>query len=204
MDIWKEAPEGATHFNPVDSEFMRIENNQWVAWIEGEWEWVIPVGEMLSKIIKRPQAEQPVYETEAAKADRELGKELKVYPAAEAQDKPQEWKDGLPPVGVECEMMYLLPQYERTESFEKVLVKSYYEGQVWFQNTDNLEVVVPLSECEFRPIKSQAEKEREEFALEMCKDSGMFGYGENLTAQDAREIYDWLKSTGRLDTKGDV
>lgn len=165
------------------------------------------VEEFAIGLAKSAQAEQLVYETEAAKADRELGKELKVYPAAE-QDKPQEWNvEGLPPVGythlqVETPIGWLYGEF--TVVAHVILIDE--DGAEWNAAIlcDDKGIAKPFSVSELKPIKSQAEKEREEFALEMCKDSGMFGYGENLTAQDAREIYDWLKSTGRLDTKGDV
>lgn len=121
-----------------------------------------------------------------------------------AQDKPQEWNgEGLPPRDAKIEV-YGGAYGSNEMRWKESVVYAIIDGRVLAESTSHSGEYVLYTHKEIRPIKSQAEKEREEFALEMCKDSGMFGYGENLTAQDAREIYDWLKSTGRLDTKGDV
>lgn len=59
---------------------------------------------------------------------------------------------------------------------------------------------------DLRPIETQSqieEREREEFTLKMVKDCIDYNFGDNLTARDARQIYDWLKSTDQLKDKSD-
>ena len=65
------------------------------------------------------------------------------------------WK---PESGSECYVHIGNPCSGSKTDFNKVLVKAFYEGQVWMQTTDNVEAVVPVSDCIFKPIEKVSGK----------------------------------------------
>ena len=184
MDIWKEAPEGATHYNPVSNEFMRIENKQWVVWAEGEWEWVIPSVKQRSKIIKRPPADETGIPT--------------------AQDNPQEWSgEGYPPVNT----LIKVRLKSSGSSWHQEIAYIDGDSVVFYENTTHTGTWhADTSDYEFLPLKTPeqlaAEKEREEW----IKQAAYHAYSCSEAVDDDffGGIYDWLKSEGSLDAKGDV
>ncbi len=75
----------------------------------------------------------------------------------------QEWVDGLPPVGCECELAVVTPKI--------VIVVGYtLEGMVIYQNKNGLSNDVKVNNKEnFRAIKTQEQKDRDEAQIKIEK-----------------------------------
>ena len=75
----------------------------------------------------------------------------------------EEWSGvGLPPVGCICEGLWLEPPDGGGRDFESVHIKAYFGSQVWFESQSLDEVVCEIRDCEFRPIRTQAQRERDD------------------------------------------
>ena len=74
-----------------------------------------------------------------------------------------EWDGaGRPPVGCICEAVWLEPPDGGGIDFESVHIKAYFGSQVWFDSQSLDDVVCEIRDGEFRPIRTQAQREREE------------------------------------------
>ena len=92
----------------------------------------------------------------------------------------------LPEVGEECMVRYLVEPDGGSPDLEKVRFKASFLGQVWFQDTANFEIVLPMNACEFRPIKTPEQIAAEERDFFVDKVSNM----------DSHSIYNWLMQSG--------
>ena len=118
--------------------------------------------------------------------------------ASSEMEHATEWVDGLPPLRTLVEVFLKngnrwFPAKANAYSNDYVVLES--SGKEW---------AALKSDYEFRPIQLK-QTERENFALEMVKASKDYSFGENLTAEDARQIYDWLSSdrADRLNKDGE-
>ena len=128
------APEGATHYDPedMDAPWMMETTRNWMFYWGSKKEWV--------------------EHAQKAMLTRILAR-LVIRP-----DAPEEWDGtGLPPVGTECEVVIgaLKP---RTVCF--VGIKS--SGSVVIETVDGELKSYHRSQVNFRPIRSQAQRERED------------------------------------------
>ncbi|MDH1171399.1 hypothetical protein [Pantoea agglomerans] len=89
------------------------------------------------------------------------------YETALAASCPTSWNgEGLPPAGFECEYAFI-GKYR--ESFSRGMVISYGESNVFMQHwPSNNEFIQPLDKIKFRPIRTEAERKRDEFAKSLC------------------------------------
>lgn len=89
------------------------------------------------------------------------------YEAAIAASNPNSWNgEGMPPVGCECEYAFI-GKYR--ESFYRGMVIAYGESNVFMQHwASNNEFIQPLDKIKFRPIRTEAEPKRDEFAKSLC------------------------------------
>ena len=73
----------------------------------------------------------------------------------------------MPPVGCECEAVWLDLPDGGDRDFTKVLIKSYYDygggfKRVWFGvMPEDEDVCRSAAQCEFRPLRTQAERDRD-------------------------------------------
>lgn len=80
----------------------------------------------------------------------------------------QEWADGLPPIGCECQATWLELPDGGGNDFCDVIIKGYFGGEVWLSKVngvDGYSEVVKITDCEFRKPKTQEEKDREALIL---------------------------------------
>lgn len=114
---------------------------------------------------------------EAAKADDEA--ELN---ECIGQDVAPVWSgEGLPPVGLDVEYKFPKANYRNDFSLGKVL--AYGNQQVFMEHwSSKNEFIQPLDNIEFRPIRSEADKKREEAIMSIAKAGGAapFKYGEKF------------------------
>ena len=89
------------------------------------------------------------------------------------QTREVEWVNGLPPVGVECEVRFRTDG-DWTDWFSKGKFKAGYDSKIWFSHEFG-DCVYPAHDIEFRKPETEAERiEREELARkamitnEMC------------------------------------
>lgn len=101
------------------------------------------------------------------------------YEAALAASKPEWDGEGLPPVGVECEARYRHSSVAEWVFFRCVAV----DCEVAFGWTGKKPVTLLKDNFEFRPIRSEADKKRENGVLSLAKAAGAmpFRYGETLS-----------------------
>lgn len=83
-----------------------------------------------------------------------------------AEDAALEWNGtGLPPVGAECEAVWLEDPDGGSREYEPVFIKGYFGSrsgaQVWFTTREGEDLVVRVGNCSFRPIRSPEEVEQE-------------------------------------------
>lgn len=109
------------------------------------------------------------------------------YEAALAASK-NEWNgSGLPPVGFECEMQ------DSVGEFIPVDIIVNHDGFAFGRNYDRHAVYFSDKRCEFRPLRSEADKKREIGVLSLARADpavGIFEYGEKMS--DGRLIgYAW-------------
>ena len=82
-----------------------------------------------------------------------------------AEDAALEWSGtGEPPVGAECEVVWLELPDGGGRDFEPALIKGYFDAlpgrQVWFSTGEGEDFVHLLANVDFRPIRTQAQIER--------------------------------------------
>ena len=145
---WDEvAPEGATHYDPEDmgDPWMRELESNWMFYWESKRGWVRYLQKaMLARIVAR----------------------LVIRPDAQ-----EEWTGtGRPPVGCICEAVWLEPPDGGGRDFESVHIKAYFGSQVWFESQSLDEVVCEIRDCEFRPIRTQAQRERDDLLTSIIED----------------------------------
>jgi hypothetical protein len=71
-----------------------------------------------------------------------------------------------PVVGKECEAAWLELPDGGSNDFRRVMIKGYFGDEVWFSKVngvDRYDEVLRVTNCTFRPIKTQQEKDREAF-----------------------------------------
>lgn len=129
---------------------------------------------------------EPVFETEAAKADRELGKELKVYSEpAPVEPEQSEWKDGLPPEG---ERIHWVSDKHGSTVITKVVAYNDDRSSVWLEG----EAIVSTDEkWRFEPI--QPEVSEREWLMDSLMAYRLWDGHPPSICQMSR-FYDWLKS----------
>ena len=69
---------------------------------------------------------------------------------------------GFPPVGTVCEAVWLEVPDGGHRDFEGVIIKGYYKKQVWFCTTSGEDITHLTESVDFRPIRTQAQRERED------------------------------------------
>ena len=72
---------------------------------------------------------------------------------------------GFPPVGTVCEAVWLEVPDGGHRDFEGVIIKGYYKKQVWFCTTSGEDITHLTKNVDFRPIRTQAQREREELII---------------------------------------
>ena len=100
-----------------------------------------------------------------------------------------EWNGSdLPPVGTECEAVWLEMPDGGDRDFERVIVKGYWEKQVWFCTADGEDLTHLSFNVDFRPIRTWAQTEREELISAATE---ILNQDHVLTERDAAEaLYD--------------
>ena len=91
-----------------------------------------------------------------------------------AEDAALEWNGtGLPPVGAECEVVWLELPDGGGRDFEPALIKGYFDAlpgrQVWFSTGEGEDFVHLLANVDFRPLRTQAQREREEIIIDALR-----------------------------------
>jgi len=95
---------------------------------------------------------------------------------------------GRPPVGCICEAVWLEHPDSRGRDFESVHIKAYFGSQVWFDSQSLDDVVCEIRDGEFRPVRTQAQREREELISAATE---ILNQDHVLTERDAAEaLYD--------------
>ena len=92
--------------------------------------------------------------------------------AIELPEAPQEWNgEGLPPVGCRCSATWLELPDGGCNDFCEVAIKGYFDGEVWLSKVNGVgySEVLKVKDCEFRPLKTQQEKDREAFVKGLVK-----------------------------------
>ena len=137
---WSKAPEDATHAHAVSGRFLR--------WIVGHW-WIWTIRD----------CGDPFWAcTEWPSVNPEH-----IIPRPKPQSS--EWDGGLPPVGCECEMLH--PGIE-AYGWQKVIIKAHFDDRVAIKGSEYIwdnsgyAAIKVDDELQFRPIRTQAEREREE------------------------------------------
>ena len=116
--------------------------------------------------------------------------------------EPEAWVDGLPPAGCECQATWLELPDGGGNDFCDVIIKGYFGGEVWFSKVngvDGYSEVVNVADCEFRPLKTQDEKDREAF-IEKAKSSIQLA----KTGFTLEEIFTNLFNAGFTAPKGEA
>lgn len=82
------------------------------------------------------------------------------YESALAASKQTAWSgEGLPPVGLACEWLA-----SGDHDWMEVKVLAYHEDEVWLQPLNGAQSFTVGNPDDFRPIRTEAERKREEFA----------------------------------------
>ena len=111
---------------------------------------------------------------------------------------------GLPPAGRGCEATWLELPDGGGNDFCRVLIKGYFGPKVWFTEFDGnkFDIVMAISDCEFRKPKAQEEIDREEF-IDVAKeaiDVNEFAVSEMTTV---RKVIEQLADADFKAPKGD-
>lgn len=107
------------------------------------------------------------------------------YEAALAASKPEWDGEGLPPVGEKCEFI------SNGTSWGDVYVIGIDGGKVVFRPSgETYYGIAPSQRQIFRPIRSEADKKRDEAIKQICE---VLSIGKN-TEDDAKNIYEYIKS----------
>ena len=78
--------------------------------------------------------------------------------------------EGLPPVGTECEAVWLEMPDGGDRDFERVIVKGYWEKQVWFCAASGEDFTHLLANVDFLPVRTQAQRERDDLLTSIIED----------------------------------
>lgn len=96
-----------------------------------------------------------------------LGKPAEAFDSFKVKERTSEWDgEGLPPVGLEIEYMFTKVNYRTDFSRGKVLAYGMHNVFMEHWSSKN-EFIQPLDKIEFRPIRSEADKKRDEIILQM-------------------------------------
>ena len=107
-----------------------------------------------------------------------------------AEDAVLEWSGaGLPPVGTGCEAVWLELPDGGDSNFERVIIKGYWENQVWFCTADGEDFTHLLANVDFRPIPTQAQLEREELTVDLLGILPFCEYDESQIKELAKILY---------------
>ena len=87
------------------------------------------------------------------------------YTPRPVEPAPTAWNGtGFPPVGAECEVVWLELPDGGGRDFEPALIKGYFDAlpgrQVWFSTGEGEDFVHLLANVDFRPIRTQAQTDR--------------------------------------------
>tara|TARA_R110000744_G_scaffold246942_1_gene363446 strand:+ start:13599 stop:14150 length:552 start_codon:yes stop_codon:yes gene_type:complete len=87
---------------------------------------------------------------------------LSSRPTIELPEASQEW---MPEVGANCDAVWLELPDGGGNDFCAVTIKGYFGDDVWFSkvNGAGYSEVMKVTDCKFRPLKTQQEKDREAF-----------------------------------------
>ena len=162
---WDEMPEGATHYDPEDKRapWLRVMGGWWYFFGDGHWN---RDGHINSPSNRR--------------------REESCILLVKQPPKPQ-WRgpeDGWPPVGVECMAQWLIPPDGGAMDPDPVLIKGYFDKQVWFTARSGEDIVMLKNNVLFSPLPIKRNKWMEK-ALAI---SG------NVGPDAARAIHDALLS----------
>jgi hypothetical protein len=135
---WTEAPTEATHWDEIADVFCNV--NGW--WCQ-------------SRLTFWHKNQYVLAENKDWGTDRYTPRP--VEPATTA------WNGtGFPPVGTKCEGVWLEVPDGGDRDFEGVIIKGYYKKQVWFCTTNGEDITHLTENVDFRPIRTQAQIDREE------------------------------------------
>ena len=123
------------------------------------------------------------------------------YTPRPVEPAPTAWDGtGFPPVGTECEAVWLEAPDGGGRDFERVIIKGYYKKQVWFCTTSGEDITHLTENVDFRPTRTQAQREREEaidFAARAYL-SDRLESAPNLSGEQARKIAAFFYDAGML------
>lgn len=109
-----------------------------------------------------------------------------LYESALAASQKPSWNgEGLPPVGCECEYQYKVHGSEWCR-FECVAV----DGKAIFGWSNNTPVALQLNTHNFRPLRTEAERKRDEAISEIGKASQLISNNKEQIKHIAKHIYD--------------
>ena len=96
------------------------------------------------------------------------------YTPRPVEPAPKAWNGtGRPPVGTECEAVWLEAPDGGGRDFEPALIKGYFDAlpgrQVWFSTGEGEDFVHLLANVDFRPLHTQAQREREEIIIDALR-----------------------------------
>ena len=158
---WTEAPEGATHWDTRGAVWCKHLH----FWYYGRWNHEGAIHDLAEdRYTPRPTEPAPT-----------------AWPTA--------WNGtGFPPVGTKCEGVWLEVPNGGDRVVEVVIVKGYYKKQVWFCTTSGEDIAHLTKNVDFRPIRTQAQIEREELIIIATR---VLIHDDVLTEQHAAEaLYD--------------
>ena len=140
---WAEAPEGATHYDCNADVFCTV---------DGWWS------------CKRK------FYAMSAHFDWNTPR----YTPRPVEPAPTAWNGtGFPPVGAECEVVWLELPDGGGRDFEPALIKGYFYAlpgrQVWFSTGEGEDFVHFLANVDFRPTRTQAQRERDEIIIDALR-----------------------------------
>ena len=188
---WTIAPEGATHYQPQQHVFYkRIAEHDWKVWgglFDGKPCWRHSPGTSDSALwVKRPVC---------------LPGESNLHVERHDIEDSSGWDGtGYPPVGMECEVV-IAAQKPRTVCF--VGIKS--SGSVVIETVDGELKSYHRSQVNFRPVRTQAQRERDEFVDFAARAylSDRLESAPNLSGEQARKIAAFFYDAGMLRRAGE-
>ena len=151
----------------------------------------VTLWDLAKKVASLDQAQR---ERDCARQNRisemkEQAKRVGLMSMGPLEMKEPEWDGtGRPPVGAECEAVWLEMPDGGDRDFERVIVKGYWEKQVWFCTADGEDLTHLSFNVDFRPIRTWAQTEREELISAATE---ILNQDHVLTERDAAEaLYD--------------
>lgn len=213
-EIWAEAPNGATHYFPDPDLFYKVyPSGVAKVWEDDGWQPAALLTSELAQMVERPKPQPAAAKPESRPIDDdspmsrigdlgnqvhnlgcelqndenlsdELGKVASTLwdlagKASSTKPESQEWADGLPPVGTECERHIGQDVY-------RVTVVGYHEDAVVVYQHDASPDYTDVQPGYLRPLKTDAERERDEFARAILDDLDAIGI--NLSGDMAMAV----------------